>query len=215
MPAPQPLRLIVWPSLVTGLVNFARLFAERQGWATVQTGGAFSPLGITWLAFVFGAWFGWRNSQGGAGPRSPRAWSWSLLALLAVVGMVMWRFGGIDRTDTSASAFEALRSSVLLIAATASAAALLLFLVWPRQAWTLLLYAIPARATVVLITWFVKRQGWDTHYVKFGPAGIEVDLHDTMVSASLAQFGFWVPFTVIAGTLAGSVLAGRARAAAQ
>ena len=68
-----------------------------------------------------------------------------------------------------------------------------MFVVWHRLAWTLLLYAIPARVTVVAFTWLAKQNGWDTHYTKFGPAGIERPMGETIAAASLAQLGFWIP----------------------
>ncbi len=48
--------------------------------------------------------------------------------------------------------------------------AVAMFFAWPRLA-LLLLYAIPARATVVGIALLAKDRGWDTHYTKFGPMG--------------------------------------------
>ena len=57
----------------------------------------------------------------------------------------------------------------------------------------------------MLLTWLAKHEGWDTHYTKFGPAGIERDLPGTLVSASIAQFGFWIPLTILGGTLAGTL----------
>lgn len=72
------LRLIFWPSLVTLLVSIARLVAEVQGWTTTMSGGSGALLGITWLVFVFGGWFGWRFGRAGSAPRVRRAWLWSL-----------------------------------------------------------------------------------------------------------------------------------------
>jgi len=73
----------------------------------------------------------------------------------------------------------------------------------------MLCYGVPARLLVVGFTWLAKDSGWTTHYTKFGPSGIERDVSDTMLSAAKAQGGFWVPWTVIAGVLAGSFLAKR------
>jgi hypothetical protein len=208
------LRLLLWPTLITLVVSVLRLVLEVQGTVSPQTGGAFHPLGITWLVFVFGAWFGWRLSRSGSAPRLGMAPLWSLLALLALVGAAMWQFGGVDRTVQTEAEFEKLRGAVLTVVAIASAVALLTFAIWTRLAFTLLLYAIPARLTVLVLTWLAKVNEWDTHYTKFGPAGIQRDLGNTLTSASLAQLGFWIPFTIVAGGLAGSLagLLGRRRA---
>ena len=37
-----------------------------------------------------------------------------------------------------------------------------------------------ARIGVVAQAWFAKTNGWNTHYTKFGPAGIERPMDDTM-----------------------------------
>ena len=58
-PAPRSLlRLVLVPAAITCAVSLARVGAERLGWVNVQSGGAFAPLGITWLIPVVGAWLG-------------------------------------------------------------------------------------------------------------------------------------------------------------
>jgi len=208
---PSILRLILWPTLVTLLVNVARLVAEWQGWATAVSGGAGFWLGITWLVFVFGGWFGWQLGRAGSTPTLRPAWVWALLAFLAIAGTAVWRFSQIDRTDSSPAAMPPLRTAVLIIVSVAIPMAVLQFVVWRRLAVTLLVYGFVARATVVAFTWLAKHNGWDTHYTKFGPGGIQVDMEGTLSSAVIAQFGFWVPFTIVAGTLAGAVVGGRRR----
>ena len=63
------------------------------------------------------------------------------------------------------------------------------------------------------MTWLAKHNGWDTHYTKFGPKGWTFDMEGTMTRATLMQLGFWVPFTIITGTLLGVVLFGRGKKA--
>lgn len=213
-PNPSPLRLILWPSLLTLGISVARLVAEVQGWLTSASGGRLLPLGITWCVFVFGAWFGWRLSRAGAGPRLRKPWAFALVALLAAIGTAAFLFRPLVAADQSEATFERVRHAVLVIAAVAASGALLMFVVWPRLAWTLLLYALPARGTVVALTWLAKHQGWDTHYTKFGPPGIERDMAGTIESACFAQFGFWVPFTILGGVFAGCLFAKRSPGAA-
>ncbi len=208
---PSILRLILWPTIVTLLVNVARLVVEQQGAGTTASGGAGFWLGITWLVFVFGGWFGWQLGHSGSTPTLRPAWVWALLALLAIVGTAGWRFSQIDMKDSTAAAMPPLRTAVLVIVGVAVPMALLQFVVWRRLAVTLLLYGVIARATVVAFTWLAKYQDWDTHYTKFGPGGIQVAMEGTMTSATIAQFGFWVPFTIVAGTLVGAIVGGRRR----
>lgn len=200
---PTTLRLVLGPLLLTTVVSVTRLVGEVQGWISPRSGGALHPLGISWLAFVFGAWFAIRLRCFGSAPRF--AWSRTVatLTLLGLAAAVAWQFGPFAGQPADDATFGRLRSAVLILVGLASAAATLAFVVWPRLAWTMLCYALPARLVVFLITWFAKVQGYDTHYVKFGPPGIERDLPDTLLATALAQGGFWVPFTVVCGVAVG------------
>ena len=63
------------------------------------------------------------------------------------------------------------------------------------------------------ITWLAKNQGWDTHYTKFGPKGWTFDMAGTMTRTAVMQLGFWIPITIVFGTLLGVVLFGRGKKA--
>lgn len=204
------LRLILWPSLITALVSTARLVAEVNGWVPPKSGGALHPLGISWLAVVFGGWFGLRLRRAGSAPRIQPAWPWSLIGFAAIVASVGWQFGPLLDAQPSEETFAKLRSAVLTLAAITSTLMAGMFVLWPRLAWTMLCYALPARALVVAFTWLAKQMDWTTHYTKFGPPGIERDMPSTMLSAAIAQGGFWVPWTVVAGFLLGATF-GRKR----
>ncbi len=200
------LRLILWPTILTLVINVLRLVLQVQGAMATRTGGSASPLGVTWLGFVFGGWFGWRLQKTGHRPMLPWSVLWAVVLLGAMVFAVVNGFGGIDRTDQSAAGYAALREVIAGIVLVSLAAAALSFVVWPRLALALLLYAIPVRLTVLAFTYLAKVQDWDTHYTKFGPAGIELDLGETMYAASVAQLGFWVPFTVVTGMVTGTIV---------
>ncbi|MEM7204957.1 MAG: hypothetical protein AAF628_32175 [Planctomycetota bacterium] len=210
MSDPRPVSnvsLILWPTLLTVAVNVLRLVLEVQGSHTTATGGAGAPLGISWFVFPVGAYVGWRLRRAGSAPRLRLAWLWSLLAMAALIGAVAAGFSGIDRADTSDAAYLSLRDTVTMIILAALALAAFAHVLWTRLATALLFYGVLARLTVVGMTWLAKDRGWDTHYTKFGPAGIEVDMGETLYAATAAQLGFWVSFTVVAGGLAGCVAA--------
>jgi hypothetical protein len=202
--------LLFWPVLLTFAVSAVRVAGELQGWVTARSGGAGALLGITWLAFAFGGWFGVQLAHDGDRPALRRAPLFGLVSLAVVVAVVMWRFGPIMRSTETVPMAD-LRIAVMIIAGTTLVLSLLQFAVWPRLAWTLLCYGLAARLGVLAITWLAKVQGWDTHYTKFGPQGLEVPLGETMASAAFAQLGFWVPFTVIAGGFVGGLFGGRRR----
>ena len=209
MPVPvSTLRLLLWPSLLTLAISLVRVASEVQGWLSTASGGRGLPLGITWCIFVFGGWFGHRLARAGAGPRVTRAWLWASLATVAAVGTVAYGFRPPLGADRDEATFALVREAVVRAVVVAALAGSAMFVVWPRLAGTLLLYGLGARLTVLAITWLAKHQGWDTHYTKFGPPGIEREaMADTMWSAAIAQLGFWVPFTVVGGTLAGALCA--------
>ena len=185
--------------------------SELQGWVTNESGGGGALLGITWCIFVFGGWFGWRLSRAGSAPTIKPAWLWTLLPVLAVVGTFFWRMRGVDMTDKSEAAQAALQETLQLAAMVAGGGLLLGFAVWTKLAWTLFAYGLFARAGVMAITWLAKDRGWNTHYTKLGPAGLEKDMAETLAMTSFAQFCFWVPVTVVFGMFVGSLFAGRAR----
>ncbi|MBK8978987.1 MAG: hypothetical protein IPM29_24085 [Planctomycetes bacterium] len=208
---PSPLRTILWPAVVTLLVTAARLALEARGTITTASGGGGALLGITWLAPLFGAWFGWRLAHAGSRPRLPYGFGIALLGLLAMVASVAVSFGGLDPTDRSDDALRAMSDALPVIVGVAVGAAAVAFCLWPRLAWTLLLYAIPVRLGVLAATWYAKHAGLDTHYTRFGPAAFEFGMAETMRRAAAAQLGFWTLFTVVAGSVAGHLVARLAR----
>lgn len=208
--SPSTFRLLLWPSLITLAVSIVRLVSEVNGWLTNVSGGRLLPLGITWCIFVFGGWMAWRLARAGEGPRRRLSWLWPLLALLAAIGTAMWGFRPLLEADRSEATFALVREAVIHGVVVAIVGALAMFAVWPRLCWTLLLYGLGARATVLAFTWLAKLKGWDTHYTKFGPPGIERDsMAETMTSAAIAQLGFWVPFTMLGGMFVGCLVARR------
>lgn len=212
---PSTFRLLLWPSLITLAISCLRLTGEVQGWLHAKSGGGGQLLGIAWCMFVFGAWFATRLARAGSTPRFTPTWPFGVGLLLLQVGSMMWAFGNVSQEppiDDAAreAAMAVLRASVTQLAICTSVLGACAFVIWPRLCWTLLLYGLGARATVVALTWLAKTKGWDTHYTKFGPQGFErAGMADTMVGASLAQFGIWVPLTIVTGTFAGAWFARR------
>jgi hypothetical protein len=201
------LRLIAIPTVLTLGVNIARLWLEVNGTINSESGGGGALLGISWLMFLFGAWFAFRLRRLGSAPRVAKSFLLPLIAAVAFMGAAAMTFA--SSPEGADVPMDEMRSAVSLLAAVCCGGALLCFVAWPKLSWTLLLYAIPARLTVLALTWLAKDQGWDTHYTKFGQQGQQTDLQGTMTGASIAQLGIWVPLTVILGSLTGCVLFGR------
>src|SRR5262247_256109 len=91
------LPLVLVPALITLLVTVLRVVGELQNWGPTlvgskRGGGEGGLIAITWLMFVFGAWFGFRLQRGGAGvERRGRA----LLLSLAAIGVLMACMAGL------------------------------------------------------------------------------------------------------------------------
>src|SRR5262245_34913395 len=85
--------LILVPAVITLGVTLLRLVGELQGWNqrffNREPGGGGALVGIAWLVFLFGAYFGWKLAALGYRPASAwRAAGASLLGLVVVVATV-------------------------------------------------------------------------------------------------------------------------------
>lgn len=210
---PSTFRLILAPSIVTLAVSVVRVVGEREGWFPTKEGGFGVLAGIFFVGLLFAAWFALRLRRAGSAPRVRLPWAWSLASILPVVIAFGLTAPKLMEQEANDAGYAALQTSALAGAAAAAIAAVVQFVVWPRLAWTLLCYAIPARLTVIAITWLAKSQAWDTHYTKFGPKGWTFDMAGTMTRTAVMQFGFWIPITIVTGTLLGVVFFGRAKKA--
>lgn len=203
------LSLILWPSVITLLVSVGRLVGEANDWAPTKAGGSGFWFGITWLGFLLGIWFAFRLRGEGSSPRVRLPWLWTLLSLLPLVAAAAWRMPITAELEQNEAGLDALRTTAITFACAASIAAAVNFFVWRRLAWTLFAYAIPARLTVIVLTWIAKHFDIPSHYTKFGPKGFVRDMEGTVVSATIMQLGFWAPITIVFGTLLGGLFFGR------
>lgn len=197
-------RLILVPGLITLGVTLLRLIGELQhwpkSWFNPEAGGAWSIVGITWLAPVFGIYFARRLSAQGAGPKSAKlAVQVAILGIGFVIVAVLMGVG-----VRIANPFA--RTALLLWVPFVLAALFQLY-AWPALGKTLFTYAFAARVPVAILMFFAMRGQWSTHYdaipqdfpaMSFGFKYLWLGL--------LPQLVFWVGFTVLAGSLAGSIV---------
>lgn len=201
-------RLVAVPAAISLAVTLLRLFGERAGyseqWFSTATQGIVPSgmtwlIGITWLAAPFGAWFAWRLARAGQGPASKgRAVLVALAgAAVAVVGLLVFR----PRLDFPGFLFY--------VWSVMAAAAALQFFGWPALARTTALYGLLARLPVAIIMFLAMRGGWNTHYDYKGiDFAQSLPLGERFVMLALVpQLVFWVGFTVVVGTLVGSLTA--------
>jgi len=201
------LRLIRGPSLVALGVTLLRLIGERghwsERWFSPATGGIVPQgmswlFGITWLAIPFGAYFGLRLARAGEGPLRPwRAVAWPLagLGVVLVVGRLAWRLP---------LPFPPILIVIWLVMAVAAALA---WVGWPALGRTLLAYGLASRLPVVVVMLFAMRGNWGTHYDYVGvPFALQLSFWPRFFwLAFFPQLVFWVGFTILIGTLAGSL----------
>lgn len=218
-----PLRLrslVLVPAAITLVVTIVRLVGELNGWAPVafgkpEAGGGQALLGISWLIFVFGLWFGIRLQRAGQGVASPGR------ALLITLGGFVVAFGGLfacralGLTWMPDAEHPGEPRGLGYFLGLMLAGGVVAFVAWPRAAFVLLVYGILARLPVVVVTWFAVRNQWNTHHVKLPPGfptPAEGDLFATVV---MPQVAFWPLITIMVGTAmacVGALVFGRGKA---
>jgi hypothetical protein len=202
-------RLIFVPVVVTLAVTLLRLLGELEGWSpslfSRAPGGGGSPVGISWLVPIFGAWFGWRLARGGEWPGGALRATALLVAAIAAVPVCGLAAGmlGLGPTDLR----------LLYLYAGAAVVGLVLALrAWPALGRTLLAYALAARVPVAVVMLLAMLGNWGTHY-DVAPAGFPEmpTLSKWFTIGVLPQMTIWLWFTVSVGLLFGLVAGAIAR----
>lgn len=200
MAEPGPVRflpLVLVASFLTLLLTIVRTLGEalhwHAAWFPAAPGGAMSLIGIVWLVPVFGFLFGRRAAQAGSRPAFLAAFAVPLLGLAAIIAAIGWIGTKLQG--------QALYDGMSTLFCVAPAVALLGLFVWPRVFVVTLAYGLLARAPVAVVQWLDLTQGWGTHYGMMHPSlPADLTLDAKLWLATLAQFGLWVPFTILAGT---------------
>jgi len=195
-------RLILVPALITLGVTILRLVGELLHWSKLlfnpEAGGGFAPIGIWWLPIIFGIYFALKLAGAGAGPASlGKAFGFTALGLLVMVG------GGFLFGTSQFSGPKAIAGLVLV-----AASAVVPVIGWSNLGKTLLAYAYAARIPVVIIMFFAIRDSWGTHYDGAPPNFPEMGFLPTFfLIGFLPQMIIWIAFTVIVGSLFGTITA--------
>ena len=212
----RPGQLILVPAVITLGVTLLRLVGELQDWSPAlfskAPGGGGSPVGISWLVLVFGAWFGWKLGKAGQGPGAiGRALGLAILAF-AIVPALGFATNALGMSQQSMSTFAVyvVGSIVGLVVGLRA---------WPALGRTLLAYAFAARVPVVLVMLAAILGNWGTHYdVPPSPEfPAMAPLAKWFAIGVLPQMSVWIWFTVAVGSLVGIVagaIARRGRASA-
>jgi hypothetical protein len=198
------MRLILIPSIISLAVTLIRLIGELQNWPLVlfnrEPGGAGSIIGITWLAPIFGIYFALKLSGAGEGPENK-----GRAVRLGILGVALM-FGGGFLALAPQINFPGKQAVGLLLMVAAVA---FQYAAWSKLFKTLLAYAYAARIPVAILMYFAIRGNWETHYDVIPPNFPQ----DTsfwpkyFLIGFLPQMVLWIAFTIITGSLCGSIAA--------
>jgi hypothetical protein len=197
----QITRLILIPSVITLIITLLRVIGELRHWSPTlfnpSAGGGGALVGITWLVPIFGIYFALKLAGAGEGPAGiGRAIG------MPVLGLVIMAGGSFLAVAPQIHLPGKLVLGLLVIVAAAA----LQFNTWPALPKALLAYGYAARIPVVLLTFFAIGGNWGTHYDALPPGFLESSFWPRYVQTALVpQLIFWVAFTVIVGTLFGSI----------
>jgi hypothetical protein len=194
-------RLILIPSVITLVVTHLRVVGELRHWSPAlfnpSAGGGGALVGVTWLVPIFGIYFALKLSGAGEGPVGVgRAIGLAALGLAVLVG-------GSILTIAPQIHLPGKQPMGLLLMVAAAA---LQFRTWPALSKALLAYGYAARIPVAIVMFFAIRGNWGTHYDALPPGFSDMSFWPKYVQIGLIpQLVFWVAFTMIVGTLFGSI----------
>ena len=193
--------LIFVPAIITLAVTLLRLVGELQRWSpklfSREAGGAGALVGIVWLVPIFGIYFAIRLNRAGQGPASRgRAIGSALAALVAafVLGFA------ISKLSPSVVA------NIVLFSLASVFSLWIAYRGWPELGKVEVLYGLAARIPVAIVMLIAMAANWGTHY-ELGPPGFpEMGLVSKwFLIGLLPQLFLWIAFTVIVGSLFGSL----------
>lgn len=205
---PSTLRLILVPAAITLAVTLLRLYGELHHWSDKYfnraPGGFGALVGIVWLIFPFGAWFGLQLSRAGEEPpRVMRALGWAAMAFMFCT-MAGVASGMLFPTRVL------LQLALFAVASWISIA--IAYHSWPALWKVLMAYGVAARVPVLIVMYLSIFGGWDTHYTKprpdfpaLGPWGV------FFWAAVLPQASIWIYLTEVGGLIFGALAVGLRR----
>jgi len=208
--------LITIPAIITLAITILRLVGELQHWPRpwfdAAAGGGGAIIGISWLPLIFGPYFAWKLAAAGEGPASVgKAIG---LAFGGLVPIIVGAILAMPRGGTHEAPFALfiVGSLIMLLGAFVPG------LGWKGLGNTLLAYALAARIPVLIVMFIAMSanggQGWGTHYdvLPTFMAGTQMSLMRKFFTIGIMpQLTFWIAWTVVAGSILGSIVVAVAR----
>jgi hypothetical protein len=197
-------KLILVPALISLIVTLWRLTGELLSWSETffnpEAGGMGAIIGITWLAPIFGVYFGLQLAKAGSTPVSwGRTVGYGLLGFIILFGGATFQPELVDKNFLG---------GLIYIWLVAVIAAGLQYPGWPALFKTLLAYALAARLPVILIMFLAMQGSWGTHYDAVPPGFPDMNWFAGFLwLAFFPQLIFWAGYTIVTGAFVGSVVA--------
>jgi hypothetical protein len=191
-------RFILVPGGITLAVTLLRLVGELEHWSKTwfnpEQGGFLAVVGIVWLVPVFGIYFALKLSGTGQGAAHlGHAIAQAILgAILLGVGFYLLNGGVIP----------GLRG-VVVMWALAVLGGLPQWRTWPSLFEVLLAYGYAARIPVTIVMALATWAGWQSHYSAAIPGESKLEMY--FLAAFIPQLVWWVAFTVVVGSLFGTL----------
>jgi hypothetical protein len=191
-------RLILVPAVITLAVTVLRLVGELEHWSKTwfnpEQGGFLAVVGIVWLVPVFGIYFALKLSGIGHGTEHlGHAIAHAILgAILLGVGFYLLNGGVIPGMR-----------GVVVMWALAALGALLQLPPWRSLFKVLLAYGYAARIPVAIVMALATWAGWQSHYSAAVPGESKLEMY--FIAAFIPQLVWWVAFTVVVGSLFGTL----------
>jgi hypothetical protein len=199
--------LITVPALITLGITILRLVGELQHWPrpwfNAAAGGGGAIIGISWLPIIFGPYFALKLAGAGDGPSSAgKAIGFAFLGLVVYFLAGLWFSASVSHPT-----FLTLLPILLMLVT-----AFIPGLGWRSLGNTLLAYAFAARIPVLIVMFLAMRgnggQGWGTHYDAVAPMFANASFAKKFLyEAFLPQLTMWIGWTVVVGSVFGTVVA--------
>jgi hypothetical protein len=188
---------------LTLAITVLRVVGEVNQWAPLlfarNAGGGGGLVGIGWLIPIVGFWFGRVLAVNGHGvPDRGRALGRCGLGVLGVA--IVFALGRLVLPVTV--------GTFVFVIGALPVCAVAAFAAWPALARVLFAYALLARLPTVAVTIVAVANDWGTHYERLAPGSPPMGDGARTLVLCAAQFGIWIPLTLLIGGFVGA-LAGR------
>ena len=204
-------RLIAIPTVITLAVTILRVAGELKHWPTpwfsTQAGGGGAVVGISWLPIIFGPYFALKLAGAGEGAASTgKAIGFAGGSLLVFAGGAALFGSTLGHPN-----FLTIIGSVLMLGS-----AFVPGLGWRALGNTLVAYAFAARIPVLIVMYFAMTgnggAGLGTHYDAVPPALAQLPpLRKFFFLGVVPQMTLWIGFTVVVGSIFGTIVTAIAR----